>query len=637
MIARDEGNFCYMESQIQDNLKTLTEATNHLAYLESVIASSKLSKHIRQNLEERIQEIRTRYTESTLKVAIIGGTSTGKSTFINALLQDRLLSTQALSTNTAVHTVIKHGTELAVEVCFRLPTDETTTKVLRLTKLDEPITILEFPELKEVFLPELITVLTTSNQIAQQIIGLTISHPAEVLKHGICLVDTPGVDAVNMRHTQIIRKVISQVDATIITTSAKQIIPSSLIQIINRDLHLRPFLHRCLILITGMDMIDQRERKHLVQTAQQRLDRGLMLSKNQALPPVFYASPQAEIDELEEEHIIADEQSRYKWKKHFKQLKSELLTYLNRQQLFIISENLLELLNHLFIALEIALNDNQVKFRKKRLALEKSDVLDIHFFQQQNQECTRRIRELFEKTRMRMDSKVTLAREAANIKMTRTIHNARSIKALDLYVEEGLPRLIAKQNEDLQKEFSYSLLEINQAAQSASDLFDKRFSEACHHSLVLQKLSKLEFSDVIGFPDGHNLAIITSQIEESTRKIALKTADFNVFRSSSMDEYKKELIHVAQLNLIEQFLATKTSITQAIYDYYQALKAAIAERIDICEKLCAESIGGVQRQRKYQSIQIARDQACIRQTLDEITFRHRQVQLKMEAIRSRSI
>ena len=214
--------------------------------------------------------------------AIVGEASTGKSTFINALLREELLAAQALTMTTAAATVIMQGS--ALEAVFRFPAATIGSnrllshlasgykkdrdppfrgsylpftemaaregsgdpKWIWLDSLDEPIVLppgllqhgavdpvgdpgqwmqsdgtdSEAGVQSTLSLRQLIGLFTTTEEVASTLVGMTVTHSAEFLKDGVCVIDTPGADATNMRHAQVTREAVAKCDAAILITPA---------------------------------------------------------------------------------------------------------------------------------------------------------------------------------------------------------------------------------------------------------------------------------------------------------------------------------------------------------------------------------------------------------------------------------
>ena len=90
----------------------------HIQFLEQIIQKPTISSSIRKELSQRIVRIKQRRDDPTFYLAVIGEFSSGKSTFINALLRDVLLKTSALVT-TATATRISYADSLSAEAHFK--------------------------------------------------------------------------------------------------------------------------------------------------------------------------------------------------------------------------------------------------------------------------------------------------------------------------------------------------------------------------------------------------------------------------------------------------------------------------------------------------------------------------------------
>lgn len=90
---------------------------DHIQFAENVIARSQLPRSQRGELHQLIQRIQQRQNDPNLYLAVIGEFSSGKSTFVNALIRDNLLKTSALVT-TAAATRLIYGKNIDAKVHF---------------------------------------------------------------------------------------------------------------------------------------------------------------------------------------------------------------------------------------------------------------------------------------------------------------------------------------------------------------------------------------------------------------------------------------------------------------------------------------------------------------------------------------
>lgn len=128
------------------------------------------------------------------KLCIVGGFSRGKSHFINLLLGTSLMPESAVPT-TGVLTEIRYGPEPKLEIVFR---DKVETRALSAEILDE---------------------FSLYNN-GRKDIFLRIYSPLPMLKNGLVLVDTPGIEDALGSSEEISYKALEAADAAIVMVSA---------------------------------------------------------------------------------------------------------------------------------------------------------------------------------------------------------------------------------------------------------------------------------------------------------------------------------------------------------------------------------------------------------------------------------
>lgn len=145
-----------------------------------------------------LQEQRQRMEGVEFKVAIVGEFSTGKSTFLNALLGERLLPS-AVRPTTSIINRLRYG-EPGLQVVFHDGRQES----ISLDALRDYIT----------------EKLNPGN--AKGVESVDIHSPIPLLKSGITLVDTPGVGSLFTSHTNTTLQLLPTCDAVVLITDATQ-------------------------------------------------------------------------------------------------------------------------------------------------------------------------------------------------------------------------------------------------------------------------------------------------------------------------------------------------------------------------------------------------------------------------------
>lgn len=230
-----------------------------------------LSKQKKSRFLGLIDKIKKRAESPYLHTALIGDFSTGKSTFINVLL-DRELLKAAWYATTAVPTVIY--CHVGEQVRVMAETYDGGKYVL-----DHPQKRRQLEEKLQRQIPldekDALALLTTSNDLADQIKRIRIRVPdIKELEH-ICLIDTPGVNpgAEEARsHVQKTRDVLREyADTTIILFQATQVYSASF-QVFLKE-NAEHFMNDAVFVITMMDLIYEDQRDNLIEFSDQRKSR----------------------------------------------------------------------------------------------------------------------------------------------------------------------------------------------------------------------------------------------------------------------------------------------------------------------------------------------------------------------------
>lgn len=155
-------------------------------------AEDKNSLNYVESLENKLRECR-------FTIAVVGEFSTGKSTFINALLGEKVLPSAARPTTSAVN-LIKYSEEKFAIVNFQ-------------NKPSERISIEDLRKfITEKFNPE--------NEKCVR--NVEIYYPLDLLKNGIVILDTPGLGSLHREHQEVTYSVLPSSDAVILLTTSAQ-------------------------------------------------------------------------------------------------------------------------------------------------------------------------------------------------------------------------------------------------------------------------------------------------------------------------------------------------------------------------------------------------------------------------------
>jgi small GTP-binding protein len=178
-IASYHGQFRDEEPEFDAGLSGFIAKSKHLLLDERYSPSPELIAHFGQ-LDARVKE--------PMKVAITGQFSSGKSTFLNALLSRNILPTGITPVTSKVN-YIRYGEEFRIRVHYKDGRDahESVEQIARFTDQRGAVEDIDY---------------------------LTLYAPLEMLRE-ITFVDTPGLNSQNNRDTTTTQQVLSEVDGII--------------------------------------------------------------------------------------------------------------------------------------------------------------------------------------------------------------------------------------------------------------------------------------------------------------------------------------------------------------------------------------------------------------------------------------
>lgn len=237
--------------------KTTTEIADHNASLGRLVDALDAALNILAGLSEvepwrkELDDVRRRMLNSRRLVAVFGAFSAGKSSLLNALLEDPLLAVSPNPTTAAV-TRMTADDETQVLVTAKTPDELWEDVEDALNQVHRPAatmaealdvaSTLKLPQLPvparrpAAFLQAVATgysdmrerlgttwsvsraqlrAYTADERVACFLKQVDVSHPSTLLQDGFDMVDTPGVDSIHRRHTDVAFRYMSRADAII--------------------------------------------------------------------------------------------------------------------------------------------------------------------------------------------------------------------------------------------------------------------------------------------------------------------------------------------------------------------------------------------------------------------------------------
>ncbi|HZU18538.1 MAG TPA: dynamin family protein [Candidatus Dormibacteraeota bacterium] len=202
-----------------------------------------------------LAEAALKLRQERFTLAVLGQFKRGKSTLVNALLGEPVMPV-GVTPVTAVPVAVEHAPEPVCTVRFR----DGRSQRLPLERLHEVASERGNP------------------RNHKGVAAITIGHPAEVLRHGLTLVDTPGTGSIH-HHTEEVHAYLPRVDVAIFVLSVDSPAAEAELELLRR---VRSETDRLFLVLNKADLLTPSELREAVEYVGHALEQIL-----EERPPVF--------------------------------------------------------------------------------------------------------------------------------------------------------------------------------------------------------------------------------------------------------------------------------------------------------------------------------------------------------------
>lgn len=521
----------------------------HIKFLERIIQKPSISSSARQELSKQIERVKKRRNDPNLYLAIIGEFSSGKSTFINALLRDDLLKTSALVA-TATATKIVYANSFGAEALFKTkrPKQFIEKSKLQPVKTSQKFQIVWFPSLF-IWIPlmiwlssisfwflgllllpvvilattaisqsfkhqsttiknapsppsrmvtskdalaigispqEFVQMVTSEEELARALDNFKIHHPAKFLKSGIVIIDTPGTNADNEEHGKVTRTVVEdEADVAVIVIPADQPASKTLVQFLSGPIY--HYIHRCIFVVTKMDYIRQKEQSRLIKTIEKRLKDNLKIDQILLLE----SAPQVVINIATGAEEVK-ENLRH-WNDKFVELEARLHEHLVSSREVAIAESIARVLTQVFHQSESHLKEQQEQFRRQQQAIENEVIKDLpSFTSEQYAECSQMIQNASSQVKDKVNILISKCRENTASNLRELIFSATNKDELKTVLENQVSPIFNNASSTLDRDLKTATSQLNQSFNQVKKHFDQKFSEQYRNLQALSTKANLD-------------------------------------------------------------------------------------------------------------------------------------------------
>lgn len=196
---------------------------------------------------KRLEELRERLSRGRFHLAVLGQFKRGKSTLINALLGEAVLPTAVIPL-TSIPTYIRQGENLRTRVLFKgnRPSEEFATGSGK-----------ELMRFLEGYVTE-----SGNSKNRREVEEVEVCHPADILRKGVILIDTPGIGSTFRHNTEATLNFLPLCDAALFLLSADPPVTEVEVEFLKQ---VRSKVSRLFFIMNKVDYLNEDERKAALQ------------------------------------------------------------------------------------------------------------------------------------------------------------------------------------------------------------------------------------------------------------------------------------------------------------------------------------------------------------------------------------
>ena len=383
---------------------------------------------------EVLEAIKQKQRDRKLNISVVGEFSTGKSTFINALLRQKLLVSSPIQGTTLASTVIEQGDEYSIEASF-------LGEGKKEKKLFSDIASMRM-HLSE---------LTTNEATAKRLKSVHVTLPTECFCPDIRIIDTPGTNAIEAWHEEVtVRTIKKQSDLSIILITAERMVTNTVIAFVKKNLH--PILSQCVFVVTHIDQIeDENDRGMQLDYIRKKIKDELELENPLVLPyasTLVLGTGQSDLPENVKQSLVEESLNNER----------QLQRHTARMRLIAQVKNLMILINDLYEDVKNHISVFSQKIGERLTLLSQTQKADFQsFIQNQKKKVLEELEKQIEEITDSAEEKVEEESRRMKSELLGNVMNINTLDGLKFHVEKEIsPRFADEISNLAQKTGMYS-------------------------------------------------------------------------------------------------------------------------------------------------------------------------------------
>lgn len=476
------------------NISEMADIDSHIVFATTLMGKYDWEEATKHRLEKQVSAIVDKQNDNLLNISVIGEFSTGKSSFINALVGYELLAVNVIQGTTVAITIIEYSEQFS-------------------------ITLTDFlgKSLKIIFksidsLRQQLHIYTTDAAYAKKIDYVTVTLPSDILKNGYRIIDTPGTNSLELWHEEVTCRAIRELsDLSIILTDATQAMPATLVSFLDNTLG--DSVESCAFVANKIDRIGDKERDGIIKFIGKKICQSFDIED----PMVFPFSSVALTNSFAKETVSVDSGSFLLTTSSLERL----LSYTAKQRLRAQAQKILHLVDDIYSTLDNNIKSIAAQYQQELQMLERSRQTDFKpFISRQIYLRQKSFMAGAQDYKYKVESVCDSLASTAKNNIETKIQNCSTLDGLSNYIKGSLSKDIKDEGQSIISGTEAQFKKLRTLFNKELKQFQKEFEREFDKLKILSVKFNLKPKDMVVRHSAHsaNIGPVTTLITEELSK-----------------------------------------------------------------------------------------------------------------------
>lgn len=476
------------------NISEMADIDSHIVFATTLMGKYDWEEATKHRLEKQVSAIVDKQNDNLLNISVIGEFSTGKSSFINALVGYELLAVNVIQGTTVAITIIEYSEQFS-------------------------ITLTDFlgKSLKIIFksidsLRQQLHIYTTDAAYAKKIDYVTVTLPSDILKNGYRIIDTPGTNSLELWHEEVTCRAIRDLsDLSIVLTDSTRPMPATLMSFLDNTLG--DAVESCAFVANKIDQVREKERDGIIKFIGKKICQSFDIEDPMVLP----FSSVALTNCFTKETVSVDSGSFLLTTSSLERL----LSYTAKQRLRAQAQKILHLVDDIYSTLDNNIKSIAAQYQQELQMLERSRQTDFKpFISRQIYLRQKSFMAGAQDYKYKVESVCDSLASTAKNNIETKIQNCSTLDGLSNYIKGSLSKDIKDEGQSIISGTEAQFKKLRTLFNKELKQFQKEFEREFDKLKILSVKFNLKPKDMVVRHSAHsaNIGPVTTLITEELSK-----------------------------------------------------------------------------------------------------------------------